>query len=175
MNAASPPRIADNRCKMFRALLVVLAKCVFAFAAFASVPEPKAHSSWQAVITLPAGTRVDVKAKSQHIRCKFNSADDKALTCTRGKNGAMVVLDRSDIRSVKIGHRLQSTFLGGVVGAGAFAIAGAAITSGGGDSFFGSNNLRGEVAGLSALAGVLVGGGIGAATDFSKSTVYSAR
>ena len=169
----SPRRSASQR-KIIHVVLVVLVKCLFAFAAFASAEKPKGHSSWEAVIALPAGTRVDVKTRAQHVHCDFTSADDKALTCTRGKSGAPVVLDRSGIRSVKIGHRVRSAVIGAGVGGGALAITGFAATTGGGDPFFGSNFLRGQVTGLSALAGAVIGGSIGALTDFSKSTVYSA-
>jgi hypothetical protein len=170
----SSPRLSAKQRRIIYAVLAVLAKCVFAFAAFASAQEPNVHS-WQAVMSLPAGTRVDVKVRSQQIHCVFTSADDKALTCTHGKNGAPVVLDRNDVRSVKVGHRLRSTLIGAGVGGGSLGIAGFASTTGGGDSLFGPNFLRGEITGLSALAGGLIGGGIGAITDFSKSTVYSAR
>ena len=167
--------LSANRRKLVTITLAILIKCVFALAAFASAQEPKPHS-WQNVISLPAGTKVDVKARSQHIHCFFTSADEKALTCTPVKNGPPVIIDRLDIRSVKIGHRGRSAVIGAGVGGGSLAIAGFAATTGGGnDSFFGPNFLRGPATAVGAVAGGLIGAGIGALTDFSKSTVYSAR
>jgi len=167
-----PPLI---RRKLVIAGLAVLAKCLFALAAFASAQEPKPHSAWQAVISLPAGTRVDVKARSQHVHCTLTAANENSLTCTRGKGGEQVIIARNEILSVKLGHRGRSTLIGAGVGGGALAISAFAATSSRGDTFFGPNFLRGEATALGALAGGVIGGGIGALTDFSKSTVYSVQ
>jgi hypothetical protein len=179
MIQANPPvpahRPSSIPRKLLIAMLAVLAKCLVALAAFASAPEPKPHSAWQAVIALPLGTNVDVKARSRHIHCVFLSANEETLTCTRGKTGSPIVLSRSEIRSVKIGHRGRSALIGAGVGGGALAVGAFAATSNPGDTFFGPNFLRGEATGLAALAGGILGGGIGALTDFSKSTVYSAQ
>ena len=172
-------RLSAYHRNMAHVVLIVLVNCVFIPAAFASAPGTNGHSSWQAVVSLPVGIKVDVKVdmkgRSQHIHCDFASADEKTLTCTRSHSGTPFVLDRNQIRSIKIGHRVRSALIGAGIGGASLGIAGFAVTTGGGDSFFGPNFLRGQVTGLSALTGGILGGGIGAFTDFSKSTVYSAR
>jgi hypothetical protein len=137
-------------------------------------PAPPAGSNWHRVQALPPGVAIDVKARKQHVRCKFSGATDDSLTCSRD-TGAPIVLQRADVQSVKIGHRVRSTLIGAGVGGGTLAIVGFAVgTNGNADSLFGKNFLRGAIAGVFGAIGVAAGGGIGAATDFSKSTVYTA-
>ncbi len=178
MNAVplgSTSKSPSRRSKLLVAVFAILAKCLFALAAFASAQEPKPHASWQAVLNLPPGLKVNVKARSQHIHCYFISANEAALTCSQAKAGAPIVIDRGNILTIKVAHRGRSALIGAGVCGGGLAIAAFAATSNLGETFFGPNFLRGEATGLGALAGGVIGGGIGALTDFSKSTIYSIR
>jgi hypothetical protein len=139
----------------------------------ASSQPAKAGSNWERVRALPPATNIDVKAASGHFHCKVTQVTEDTLVCLHGKTST--TFERVNIRSIKIDRRGRSALVGGAVGGGGLAIAGFAVTTGGSkDSFFGSNFLRGPVTAGALGVGAVLGGGIGALTDFSKSTVYKA-
>jgi hypothetical protein len=139
----------------------------------ASSQPAKAGSNWERVRALPAATNIDVKATTGHVHCKVTRVTEDTLVCLHGETST--TFERVNIRSIKIDHRGRSALIGGAIGGGGLAIAGVAVTSGGSkDSFFGSNFLRGPVTAGALGVGAVLGGGIGALTDFSKSTVYKA-
>jgi hypothetical protein len=143
-----------------------------AHSAQSSVQAPPAGSDWKLVEALPAGAILYLNAKGGHKRCKVESVTADALTCT-GRNA---VYPRTDIWSIKIGHRMRSALEA--------AIPGFVIAAAGGISFAAENCSNQQffsfcgvgpaaaVAGGAAIA--IIGAGIGALTDFSKSTIYTA-
>jgi hypothetical protein len=142
-----------------------------AHSAQSSVQAPPAGSDWKLVEALPAGAILYLNAKGGHKRCKVESVTADALTCA-GRNA---VYPRADIWSIKIGHRMRSALEA--------AIPGFALMAGGGIGLAADNcSHSGEflcglgpaaaVAGGAAIA--IIGAGIGALTNFSKSTIYTA-
>src|ERR1035441_6649794 len=71
--------------------------------------QPLAGSNWQHVQVLPAGTSINVKARSSHASCKLKSVDADSLTCTDKKD---IVFQRTDVVSIKISRRGRSTLVG---------------------------------------------------------------
>jgi hypothetical protein len=138
--------------------------------------QPPAGSNWQHVQALPAGTSLNVKARTSHLACKLKSVDADTLTCTHGKDATF---QRSEILSIKIPRRGRSTLIAMGVGAGVGAIVGAA-TSGCStaekNSWFGCflTPSRPQGAAIGALLFGIIGAPIGALTDFAHSTVYKA-
>jgi hypothetical protein len=137
---------------------------------------PPAGSNWQHVQALPVGASINVKARKSHAGCKLKSVDADSLTCTHGKD---LVFQRADILSVKIPRRGRSTLIAMGVGAGVGAIVGA-TTSGCStaekNSWFGCflTPTRPQGAAIGALVFGLIGAPVGALTDFTRSTVYTA-
>lgn len=127
---------------------------------------PAAGSNWQHVQALAVGTTISVGARSRHANCTLKSVDTETLTCTHKKD---IVFQRADILSVKIPRRGRSALIGLGIGAGAGGIVGAASGRNG------SLVPRGLGAIIFAVAGAPIGAAIGVATDFAKSTVYTAQ
>jgi hypothetical protein len=46
--------------------------------------EPKAGSDWHNVQALPIGTKVEVNARSQHLRCSLVAVTEDGLSCSHG-------------------------------------------------------------------------------------------
>ena len=137
---------------------------------------PPAGSNWQNVEALPAGARVEIKAQTRHASCKLKSVDADTLTCSQAKE---VVFQRTEILTIKIPRRGRSTLIAMGVGAGVGAIVGAA-TSGCStaekNSWFGCflTPTRPQGAAIGALVFGLIAAPVGALTDFTRSTVYTA-
>lgn len=132
---------------------------------------PLPGSNWERVRALPANSMVYVDASSHHGRCSLEAVDAESLTCTSGKKDSVV--QRADIKSIKLSHRGRSTALAAGVGAGIGAILGAAGTSSGNGGGFIVIN-RGAVAAVGAVGGALIGAPIGYFTDLNRSTIYRA-
>jgi hypothetical protein len=149
----------------------------FAFLCILSVgapaQQPTARSDWQRVKALPPGIAMDIKSTTKHMHCKLTGVTDETLTCTHDSTTASEVFPRTAILWIKLGHRGRSALIGAGIGGAAIATAGFAATTDKG-GFFGPNFLRGQVTGVGAVAGGLIGAGIGALTDFSKTTIYKA-
>ena len=133
----------------------------------------KAGSDWNHVMALPTATEIDLRTASAHVRCVLTQVTEDSLACSRGVT--TFSFQRSEVHSIKIGHRGRSALIGGAIGGGGLGIGLFAATSSSGDSLFGPNFLRGQATAVGLGAGAVIGGGIGALTDFSKSTVYRAR
>jgi hypothetical protein len=136
----------------------------------AAVAAPEG-SNWQHLQALPVGTSINVKARVGSVNCKLKSVDADTLTCTQKKD---VVFQRGEILTIKIPHRGRSTLIGTGIGAAVGAGIGFAAGTSKGDPLFGPNFLRGAVTAVFATIGGAAGAVTGAATDFSRSTVYKA-
>jgi hypothetical protein len=129
---------------------------------------PPAGSNWQHVQALPPGTPVHISARARSLTCTLISVDADTLTCAQTGN---VVLQRSEIKNIKIAHRGRSAASGAAIGAAVGVIA---VEAAWNKNWSWGGINRGTVA---ALVGVPIGG-LGALaglfTDFTKSTVYKA-
>jgi hypothetical protein len=115
------------------------------------------------------GTKLYLNAKGGHSSCKVKSVTDEAIACS----GKSALFARADIWSIKIGHRGRSALIG--------AIPGGVLVAGGGIGLATENCagkfLCGLGPGIFVLGGgavAVIGAGVGALTDFSKSTIYTA-
>ena len=57
----------------------------------AEAQQPKAGSNWANVQALPAGTKIDLKARAQHLHCRISSVTDSALNCLNGNSPTPVI------------------------------------------------------------------------------------
>jgi hypothetical protein len=133
--------------------------------------QPPAGSNWQRVQALPAGTSINVTARTSHLACKLKSVDADTLTCTHGKDA---IFQRSEILSIKVPRRGRSTLVGLAIGGGAGAAIGFGAGTNNSNGFFGPNFMRGAVTAVFGVGGGIIGGLIGGTTDFTRSTVYKA-
>ena len=98
--------------------------------------------------------------------CSFQSADAESVTCRHGKQTE--TRTRADVLRISVSHRGRSILVGAAIGAGGGAIAGAAV------------GRNGQIIGRGGLAAILgiplgvLGGVVGAATDFTHQVVYRA-
>ena len=160
------------RTSLFASLLLLPLLAVAQQKAVPTPPPPPQGSNWQHVQALPLGTTIQVKTQTNKTKCALKSVDADSLTCLHGKD---IVFQRSEIRSITIPRKSRSTWTGTAIGAGAgFAIGagGAAATDKGGwFSGAGWDALSGAIFGI---LGGAIGAGVGAATDFTHSTIYKA-
>jgi hypothetical protein len=134
---------------------------------------PPEGANWKHVQALPPNTRIDIKAQGRHESCSLVGVDDESLQCTRKPGSSSVdTFLKGEIKSIKLPKRGRSALIGAAVGGTALGVAGFVSTTSSSDGFFGPNFLRGPTTAVGALGGALIGGSIGALTDFSKSTVY---
>jgi hypothetical protein len=133
--------------------------------------QPPAGSNWQRVQALPAGTSINVTARTSHLACKLKSVDADTLTCTHGKDA---IFQRSEILSIKVPRRGRSTLVGLAIGGGAGAAIGFGAGTNNSNGFFGPNFMRGAVTAVFGVVGGATGTFVGGFTDFTKSTVYKA-
>lgn len=155
---------------------VFIVAFAFLCSLYGSAPaqQPAAISDWQRVKTLSPGVVIDIKSTRMHLKCKLSDVTDETLTCTHGSALTTEVFQCTAIAWIKIGRRGRSALIGAGIGAGTLATIGFAATTGHGNGFFGPNFERGPATGVGALAGGVIGAGIGALTDFSKTTIYKA-
>jgi hypothetical protein len=159
--------------------LILSLVLVPALGALAQQPTPSAPpegSNWQHVQALPAGASINVKTRTRSASCKLKNVDPDTLTCTQKKD---IVFQRADILTIKIPRRGRSALIAGGIGAGVGAGVGAATgcSSTQQSSAWGCflTPTRSQGAAIGAVLFGAIGGTIGAATDFSRSTVYKAQ
>ena len=146
---------------------------IFAVTLSASAqPAQPTDGGWSKVEALAGSTSIRVKAKKRTVVCKFQSASADSLTCLENGKPDVQVFQLVDIESVKIPHRGRSALVGAAPGAA--LAAGAGIAKGTekctNSTFF--CGLGADIfAGLGAALAV-IGAAIGAATDFSATTLY---
>ena len=150
---------------------VLLLATLHAAAPFRSVAQTNtpAVDGWTRVEALRTGTKVHISLDRGGKTCHIYSVTDDALTCANGKTAGDVI-QRGQIKQIKVPHVLRSTFTGLAVGVGVGAITGYAIGR--------SNDCRvkpcfdiigpGTVAAIGGIGFGVVGAGVGAATDFTR-------
>jgi hypothetical protein len=137
-----------------------------------SAESPSAGDNWRHLSALPVQTRIHVASDRRSKLCDFVSADDEELICSSGHKSSAkhFTFVRAEVRSVKLTRYAVSTLAGAGIGAGAGAIVGAAINSRNKGDYF---SFPGIILGITTVAGALIGGAAGGATDFLREpTVY---
>jgi len=132
-----------------------------------AVPNP----SWSRVQALPVGTNIHVKAKKSTV-CALQSATADTLTCLHKESQKVDTFQLAEIKWVKIPHVGRSAAAGaapGVVIAGVAGIVEATEHCGLNTWFCG---LLPAIIGALGLAGAIIGGIVGALTDFTAPTIY---
>jgi hypothetical protein len=132
---------------------------------------PPAGSNWQRVHAIPVGYSVYVKTAAHKVHCAYQSSDAETFTCS--KSAKPVTFQRSEVQSIKLGHRGRSAAIGAAPG-GALLIGGLIAYN---TRSCQHQLLCGLGSGLLAVGGGIlagVGAGVGAGTDFARSTVYVA-
>lgn len=124
-------------------------------------------SGWDKIQALPTGTAVHVTSGKRHVKCKVQAVTADSLSCASGDN-----IPRAEIASIKVNRRALSTLIGAGIGAGAAAGIGVGLNNSDKNSWITFSN--GDVAGVFAVVGAVIGAPIGFFSDFAKSTVYRA-
>jgi hypothetical protein len=138
----------------------------------ASAQAPAAGANWERLKAVPLHTRVHVAADTKSQVCAIDLVDDVTLRCSKGSS--QYSFQRAEVKSVKLVRYTRSTLVGlGIglgVGAGAGAIAGHTQEKPN-DLFPGLATEA--VAAIGGAVGLIAGGAIGRATDFTRGpTVY---
>jgi hypothetical protein len=153
---------------MKKLLSSIFILCCVASATAQQTPAPHDKSDWSRVQSLPVGVTVLLNSSTRHGSCTLKSVDAGALTCTSGKNPTIA---RTDIKSIKLPHRLASAALGVAIGATAGFIAG--YVAAGPDNPGGIDILtRRDIGGIFAVGAGVLGGIIGFFSHFASVTVY---
>jgi hypothetical protein len=118
------------------------------------------------------GTTLFLNAKGGHKSCKVESVSADAVEC-KGRNA---LYPRSAIWSIKVGHRTRSALLAAIPGGALIAGGGIALATEhcSNQSFISFCGLGPTVAVGAGGAIAIIGASVGALTDFSKSTIYTA-
>jgi hypothetical protein len=162
--------------------LVLLASCsaLYAQQTPPAATQPTAGGNWERVKKLPALTKVHLTTEHGGKTCRIFAVTDDTLTCAKGGNSAGAVLQRTEIKRIKLTHYGRSTLVGAGIGGGIGAVAGAI----GGRSkpcptgqTFCLNGLgigAGGVAAIFGVAGAVAGSVVGGTTDLARgSSIYT--
>lgn len=145
-----------------------------------STAQPKAGSSWQNVRALPANTKVHITTEHGGKTCRIFLVSDDTLTCAKGSNRPGDVLQRADIKHIKLTHYVRSALIGAGAGAGIGATAGAIAgrtkpcPAGQGLCLNGLGVGAGGVAAIFGVGGAVIGSVVGGVTDMARgSSIYT--
>lgn len=124
-------------------------------------------SSWKRVQSLPAKTKVHITKDHGSATCRIFAVSEDTLTCASYPgNTAGKMIQRSEVKKIKLAREAVSTAAGAGIGAAGGALIGVASTGNG-------SILRGLGIGLAALIGALPGALLGGTTDFTRGpTIY---
>ena len=141
----------------------------------AAASQPKAGGNWQSVQALPARTKVHITADHGGQTCRVFSVTDDALTCEAGRGKAGKVIQRPEIRHIKLAHYGRSTLVGAGIGGGVGAVSGAIAGRRPACTGFCFDILGpGAVAAIFGVVGGVVGAVAGGTTDMARgSSIYT--
>lgn len=160
---------------------VVLAACpsLRAQSTPPAAPQPQAGANWERVKALPPNTRLHVTTDHGGKSCRIFAVADDTLTCANGKSSG-AVLQRAEIKHIKLTHYVRSTLVGAAIGGGigatSGAIAGRSKPCSNSQTFClnGIGIGSGGVAAIFGVAAGVVGGAVGGATDLARgSSIYT--
>jgi hypothetical protein len=162
-------------------LILFALSCVLRAQQVPSATQPPAGGNWQHVKALPANTKVHITTDHGGKTCRIFAVSDDTLTCAKGGNTAGNELQRAEIRHIKLAHVVRSTLVGGAIGFGVGATAGAiggrtkpcptgqAFCSNGVGIVSGA-----DAAAIGGVAGAVLGSVVGGTTDFARgSSIYT--
>ena len=142
--------------------------------------KPNVGSNWERVKVLPVATTLHVKTDHGNKSCRVFAVTDEALTCAKHSNKAGTVLQRTEIRQIKLTRYVRSTLIGAGVGGGIGAIAGAAALKNEPcppAQGFCLNDVgpgAGGGAAIAGVAGALLGGVVSGGPDLARgSAIYT--
>jgi hypothetical protein len=170
--------VADRTIKTLCCILVATASVLHAQNGPAST-QPKAGSNWERVKALPVQTNLHITSDHGGKTCRIFAVTDDTLTCAKGSNPG-AILQRAEIKHIKLTHYGRSTAVGAAIGAGIGATAGAI---GGrtkpcptGQTFC-LNGLGIGAGGVAAIFGIgsgILGSAIGGPLDITRgSSIYT--
>lgn len=143
----------------------------------APASQPKAGSNWARVKALPARTRIHISKDHGSTTCRVFAVTDDTLTCEAGLGKAGHVIQRPEIRTIKLTHYGRSALVGAGIGGGIGAISGAIA---GRNPPCQPNNFcfnilgPGAVAAVFGVSGAVVGSIAGGVTDMTRgSSIYT--
>jgi len=122
-------------------------------------------SDWARVQSISPENDLRVKTPTASNYCELKSVDAETLTCTR--DGQDLVFKRAEVKSVKVSHRMRSTWIGVGIGYLGTVLIGAAAYHGNYESF-----QAGAVIWLLSLVVAGLGAIVGHFSDFTGHTVY---
>ena len=106
-------------------LFPLLTSILLASSSALQAQQAPAGSNWDRVKALPVNTRLHVTTDHGGQTCRIFAVTDDALTCSQGSHTAGPVLQRAEIKHIKLTHYGRSTLVGAAVGGGIGATAGA--------------------------------------------------
>ena len=159
---------------------LVLSSAAYAHQRPAADVQPVAGGNWERVKALPVKTRLHVTTDHGGKSCQVFAVSDDALTCAKG-GGAGLVLQREEIKHIKLTHYVRSTLVGGAIGGGIGATAGAIAgrtkpcPTGQGFCLGGIGIGPGGVAAIFGVGAGVVGSAVGGLTDMTRGSSIYAR
>ncbi len=138
---------------------------------------PKAGGNWQRVEALPARTHVHISTDHGGTTCRLYAVSDDTLTCEAGSGKAGKVIQRPEIRHIKLTHYGRSTLVGAGVGGGIGALSGAiAGRNQPCNTGFCFNILGpGAVAAVVGVGGAAIGSIVGGTSDMARGSAIYVR
>lgn len=137
--------------------------------------QPAAGGNWERVKSLPTRTKLHITTDHGGKTCRVFAITDDALTCAKFGGTTGTVLQRSEIKHIKLTHALRSTLVGAGIGGGLGATIGGIAGHTAPCTGFCFNIIDGKT--LALITGVtfgVVGGVVGVATDFARgSSIYT--
>jgi hypothetical protein len=177
--ARTPAYPINARLRIFAAVFLAFSTAAQCQQASPDITPPKAGSNWGSVKALPATTKVHITMNHGGRTCRIFAVTDDTLTCAKG-NGAGPVLQRAEIKHIKLAHYVRSTLVGAGIGGGAGAIAGGIggrtkpCPPGNGFCLNGIGLGAGAVALVFGVVGAAVVGVVGGVTDMARgSSIYT--
>ncbi len=167
------------RCRVPAVVLFLLSTVLRAQQLAPAAMQPPAGSNWAHVKALPGNTRVHITTDHGGKTCRIFAVSDETVTCARGDQAGLV-LQRTEIKHIKLTHYTRSALVGAAIGGGIGAAAGAAsgrskaCTPSPQNFCLGDIGIGpGGVAAIFGVAGGVVGGAVGGATDMTRgSSIY---
>ncbi len=141
---------------------------------------PKAGSNWERVKALPPKTNVHLTTDQGGKTCHVFAVSDDTFTCAKG-SAAGDVIQRAQIKHIKLTHYGRSTLTGAGIGGGIGAISGAIggrtkpCPAGQGFCLNGIGIGAGGVAAIFGVAGGLLGAAIGGPLDITRGSAIYVR
>lgn len=128
-------------------------------------------SSWESLNALKPGAQIEVlRTTGPALRGKFTSLTPDSIDVQTDRQ--QIAVPRADVTRVRAKGRRKAKWYGLAIGAGAGAGTGAALGERLANESAGDIDIKAASTAAVAVAGALIGFGIGAALDLRHSTIY---